>query len=253
VKADAVQLRQVIMNLVINASEALGDSEGTIAVSVHESIPPGDGGVRHVCLEVADTAAGMDEATRARIFEPFFTTKFTGRGLGLAAVQGIVRGHGGCLEVESEPGKGSRFRAYFPATDEKPAEARPAARRQAWGGSGAVLVVDDEEQVRRVAFDMVRSLGFEPVLAIDGQDALTKVERGRFRAVVLDLTMPRLDGAETLALLRQKDERVPVVLMSGYSEGEMSEQFAGQGLAAFLQKPFTCEGMARALHKALEG
>jgi PAS domain S-box-containing protein len=254
VMGDVVQMRQVLMNLVINASEALGEADGVIAVSVREGAPPGgNGDKRHVCLEVVDTGAGMDEATRARIFEPFFTTKFTGRGLGLAAVQGIVRGHGGSLHVDSQPGKGSRFCAYFPATEERPPEGQSSARRQAYTGSGAVLVVDDEEQVRQIASDMLRSLGFEPVLAVDGQDALNKVVPGRFRAVVLDLTMPRLDGAQTLALLRQKDERVPVVLMSGYTEGELNERFVGQGLAAFLQKPFTSEGMARALHKALEG
>ncbi len=245
VLGDAVQLRQVLMNLVLNASEALGEEDGLVSVSAHA-----EGGV--VCLEVEDTGCGMDEATRARIFEPFFTTKFTGRGLGLAAVQGIVRGHGGRLEVDSRPGQGCRFRVYLPATG-APVPAREAPAADAgWRGEGPVLVVDDDEQVRGVAAEMVRSIGFDPVQAGDGQEALAKVERGgRYRAVLLDLTMPRLDGVETLERLRALDADVPVVLMSGYSGRELSERYAGRGLAGFLQKPFTCEALRESLYTAL--
>ena len=263
-RGDASQVRQVMMNLVINASEALGDKDGLIAVSTRlerldddalaeegragPSPPPGD----YLCLEVADTGSGMDEATRARIFEPFFTTKFQGRGLGLAAVLGIVRGHGGVLRMHSEPGRGSRFRAYFPPS-QAPLPAAPLLRSgPSWRGKGIILIVDDEEPVRLVAAEMVRSLGFEALLASDGQDALQRLRHGASAdAVLLDLTMPRLDGAQTLEALRQLAPTLPVVLMSGYSERELTERFAGQGLAGFLQKPFSRAAIRDVLEAAL--
>jgi PAS domain S-box-containing protein len=263
--ADVTQLRQVLMNLVINASEALGDQEGIIAISTGRQVVdrdylqeahPASAQVEgpYVYLEVSDSGGGMDAETLARIFEPFYTTKFTGRGLGLSAVLGIVRGHNGILHVESSPGQGCRFRLLFPATSqaavEVPAPLRP---RSSWHGHGTVLVVDDEEPVRRVAAALVASLSFVVIEAEDGRDALKKLKQheGQVRLVLLDLTMPRLDGEQTLAELQRIASKVPVVLMSGYSERELSERFAGKGLAAFLQKPFTREDMRTRLRQAL--
>jgi PAS domain S-box-containing protein len=262
---DLTQLRQVLMNLVINASEALGDSEGLIAVSTsrqtvdgatlqaaHPGSAPSEG--EYVVLEVGDTGSGMDEETRRRIFEPFFTTKFTGRGLGLSAVLGIVRGHHGILQVHTAPWRGSTFRLFFPPTGQ-PAQERQAARRlgPSWHGLGTVLVVDDEEPVRQVTRALIGSLGFHVVLAENGREALRKLSQhaAEVRVVLLDLTMPRLDGEQTLAELRRVAPELPVVLMSGYSERELSERFADRGLAGFLQKPFTREDVRRRLREAL--
>jgi PAS domain S-box-containing protein len=277
--ADATQIRQVLLNLAINASEALGEQEGLIAVTtgrvfhtpegygrpgVASSVQPGraehEEGAKliegeYTYLEVSDTGSGMDQATIARIFEPFFTTKFTGRGLGLSAVLGIVRGHSGYLHVRSTPGKGSIFRLLFPPTKSKIILPRPSRQGLAdWSGEGLVLLVDDEETVRHVAAELLRSFGFEVLEATDGHDAIRLMrERGeQICLVLLDLTMPRMDGEQTIDELHQLVLNVPVVLMSGYSERELSERFADKGLAGFLQKPFTREQMGKKLRDALQ-
>jgi CheY-like chemotaxis protein len=195
----------------------------------------------------------MDDATLARIFEPFFSTKFTGRGLGLAAVLGIIRGHKGTLRVTSRVGSGTTFRAYFPVTDEPEQPVPTVEAEEGYRGEGTILVVDDEPAVREVTAELVRSLGFDAVEAVDGRDALNKAGRaaGPFRLVLLDLTMPQLDGIETLAGLRQTSPAVPVILMSGYSEHELTRRYGDSGLAGFLQKPFTLDELLRSLRRAL--
>jgi PAS domain S-box-containing protein len=251
VLADATQLRQVVMNLVINASEAIGDRPGTIRVAT---------GVRQiedrkfVFLEVADSGCGMDEETRKRIFDPFFTTKFTGRGLGLAAVQGIARGHKGSIEVESEPGRGSTFRLLLPAvTEEVRQRQEPLPRAVPWLGEGTILVADDEAWVRDVAARLLRSLGFGVLLARDGEEALARWHESadEIRLVLLDLTMPKLDGEETFRVLHLLRPDLPVVLMSGFSEHEAAGRFAGKGLAGFLAKPFRLEDLAECIRGVL--
>ena len=253
IEADATQLRQVIMNLVINASEAIGETDGVISLStgltpvdhaylagtlMDASLPEGE----YVFLEVADNGSGMEPETLGKIFDPFFTTKFTGRGLGLAAVLGIVRGHKGTLKVSSEPGRGTTFRLLFPAargTSETPAVA--PAPPTAWRGAGTVLVADDEETMRSTLARMLPHLGLEPVLTADGREAVEvfRADPGRFTLVLLDLTMPHLDGEQTFAELRRVRPDVRVVLMSGFDAQEAMLRFTGQGLASFLQKPFT--------------
>ncbi len=261
VLADASQLRQVVMNLVLNAAEAVGERGGSVGVSTgrvrvgpgaapEPDLAPGD----YVCLEVSDDGPGMTEEVRARMFDPFFTTKFAGRGLGLAAVQGIVRGHKGAIRVASEPGRGTTFRVLFPGaggTAEAPAVggAPPAA----WRGQGTVLVADDEEAVRAVTARMLESLGFRVVTAEDGAQAVERLraDPDAFRLVLLDLTMPRLCGEGALQALRGLRPDVRVVLMSGYTEQEVTTRFAGQGLAGFLQKPFPLEALAAKVREAL--
>ncbi len=252
VQADATQFRQIVMNLVVNASEALGERGGVIRLStgaVHAGpetfseahlgpdLPPGD----YVFLEVVDNGCGMDPDVRARIFDPFFTTKFTGRGLGLAAVLGIVRGHRGALQVETEPGRGTTFRVLLPAV-EGAAEVtgRSLAAKTEWRGSGIVLVVDDEATVRAATSQLLRSLGFEVRLAVDGVEGVEifRAAPQAFALVLLDLTMPRLGGGGVYEVVRALHPTVPVVLMSGYNEGEVAERFGDDGPAAFLQKPF---------------
>ncbi len=252
VMADASQLRQIVMNLVINASEAIGDRSGVIALHtglvradrryladtwLAPGLPEGD----YAFLEVSDSGSGMTPELKARIFEPFFTTKFTGRGLGLAAVLGIVRSHNGTLKVYSEPGKGSTFKLLLPiaagVATEQPVASSPA---DTWRGSGRILVVDEEETLRTVLARVLENLGFTATLAADGREAaaLFEAEPDAFAAVVMDLTMPHLDGTEAYARMRRVRPDVRVLLMSGFSEEAATINFAGKGLAGFLQKPF---------------
>ncbi len=253
VMADAAQLRQIIMNLVMNASDALGDEVGQIHLRTscmhaderYLARLQGGGELRpgeYVVLEVTDNGCGMSIETQARMFEPFFSTKFTGRGLGLAAVLGIVRGHKGALKVKSALGQGTTFQLLLPAdrasNADSPVEKTPQPK---WRGTGTVLVIDDEESVRLVSTKMLEALGFEVMTATDGVDGLTvyRAHAEKICAVLLDLTMPRMDGEETFRELRKLRHDACVILMSGYNEQEASARFAGKGLAGFLPKPFT--------------
>lgn len=252
VDADATQLRQIIMNLVINASEAIGNKSGVIAINtgcmqcdkkylnsgwLNEQIAEG----LYVWLEIADTGCGMDKDTVSKIFDPFFTTKFTGRGLGMAAVLGIVRGHKGAIRVYSEPGRGSTFKVLLPA-GEKPKELfnENNQRQTAWKGTGTVLLVDDEETVIGIGSEMLKELGFDVLTAMDGREALElfRQNQDNICCIILDLTMPHLDGEQTFRELRQIRHDVKVIMSSGYNEQEINQRFAGKGLAGFIQKPY---------------
>jgi two-component system cell cycle sensor histidine kinase/response regulator CckA len=265
VEADASQLRHVVMNLVANAAEAIGDRDGTVQIStaavdcdarheivdhLGESLSPG----RYVVLEVADSGVGMGEETRARAFDPFFSTKFTGRGLGLAAVLGIVRSHRGAIQVDSEPGRGTTFRVYLPALTPGTGHAPDLAVAAPMNPSAAVLVVDDEDGVRTLAERMVQRCGFEAVGAADGLEALRLIRQNpdRFSCVLLDLTMPKMGGEDTLRELRQVAPTLPVILCSGYQALELSERFAEQRLAGFIQKPYRLADIKAGLDAALE-
>lgn len=257
VSADATQLRQIVMNLVLNASEAIGAKSGFISVTTgllhadrtylyqtifNPELPEGD----YVYLEVSDNGGGMTQETLSKIFDPFFTTKFTGRGLGLAAVLGIVRGHNGTLKVYTELGKGTSFKILIPSTYEP---ATPPiiidSELDQWRGSGTVLVVDDEEIVRTTATRMLTSMGFTVLTANDGREGIAtfKAHAESIRAVVLDLTMPHLDGEATFRELRLLRPEVRVLLVSGFDEQEAVNRFLGKGLAGFLQKPFKMESL----------
>ena len=266
VEVDATQIRQVIMNLVINASEAIGDESGVISIStgltrvdraylaetlMDPDLPEGE----YVFIEVSDTGSGMSPETKARIFDPFFTTKFTGRGLGLAAVLGIVRGHKGAMKVYSELGRGTTFKLLFPAASgvcEISSAATPSAD-VLWHGTGTVLVVDDEETMRSTVARMMRRLGMEPVLVCDGREAVEvfRAEPDRFALVLLDLTMPHMDGEQTFSELRRLRPDVRVVLMSGFNAQEAVVRFTGKGLASFLQKPFAFAELRDVLRSVL--
>lgn len=257
IQADASQIQQLIMNLVINAAEAIGESDGTVAVSTRErDIGPGEPGEgrelrpgRYVEIVVEDTGCGMDEATRARIFDPFFTTKFTGRGLGLAAAQGIVRGHKGRITVQSEPGRGSRFSVLFPAAAES--ELYTVSETSTLQGSGTVLVIDDEEMVRSSAAIALERYGYTVHTAESGAKALEIIGRDeKIVAAVLDLTMPVMSGEEALRRIRELRPDLPIVLSSGYSADEAVRRFRAHGLAGFLQKPYTAARLAEAVKAA---
>jgi len=264
VEADAGQLQQIIMNLVINGAEAVGESGGTVLVRTGvQDVDPqyiatvsSDGerlrSGRYVNLEVHDTGCGMSAETLARIFDPFFTTKFTGRGLGLSAVQGIVRAHHGALKVYSTPGQGTTFKVLFPASASRASEA-PAPFTGDLAGSGVVLVVDDEDIVRNTASHTLARYGYDTVPAADGAEALEIFRRDpdRIALVLLDLTMPVMSGEEALRQMQLIRPDVRVLLTSGYNEVEAVQRFAGKGLAGFVQKPYTAMALAEKVKAAM--
>jgi signal transduction histidine kinase/CheY-like chemotaxis protein len=252
IEADTTQLQQVLLNLVINASEAIGDRTGTVTIRTavrdcsaddlavdyaDDRHPPG----RYVEWTVADTGTGMTAEVRARIFDPFFSTKFTGRGLGLAAVLGIVRGHRGTLTVDSEPGRGSTFRILLPALAATPPAATPVpASTVDRSTSGRVLLIDDEDSVRAVAKVMLERLGYAVTAAATGPDGLelARAAAGSWSFAVVDLTMPGLNGLETATDLRRIQPGLKILLASGYDEAELAEGKAESPPDAFLQKPY---------------
>ena len=265
IEADPSQIRQVVMNLIVNASEALGEKSGIISVvsglmecdeeyltdvflasELKEGV--------YVFLEVSDTGCGMDKETSRKIFDPFFTTKFTGRGLGLAAVLGIVRSHNGAIQVYSEPDRGTTFKVLFPAVLDG-ATPQPVAEpiTDVFRGQGTVLVVDDEPSARTVTKLFLEKAGFDTLLARDGEEAVQvfKDHSDEITAVVLDLTMPRMGGEATFRELRRIRADVKVLLSSGYNELEVTQRFIGKGLAGFIQKPYKFSVLMKKLKEIL--
>jgi PAS domain S-box-containing protein len=270
---DATQIRQVIMNLITNASEAIGDKSGVIALStgtmecdrayldefphtgLDKSMPEG----AYTYLEVADTGCGMDRETIEKIFDPFFTTKFSGRGLGMSAVLGIMRGHKGAIRVYSEPGKGTSFKVLFPV-NELPDKGTPARRKsefetEDWCGRGTVLIADDEEAVCAVGKQMLERLGFNVLTACDGGEAIEvfREHADEIVGVLLDLTMPHFDGEQTFREIHRIRPDIPVVLSSGYNMQDATQRFAGKGLAGFIQKPYNLATLREKLMEVLGG
>jgi signal transduction histidine kinase/CheY-like chemotaxis protein len=258
IEADPTQLQQIVMNLIINAAEANPpNADGLVIVETgvaqideeylrgtHAADDAGPG--EYVFVEVRDTGCGIDQETLSKIFDPFFTTKFLGRGLGLAAVLGIVRGHHGALKVTSRPGKGSTFRVLFPAVPgvELPRRVQPA--RSDLAGSGTVLVVDDEEIVRKIAASTLQRWGYKVLLAENGQIAMDLFSKmaDTISLVLLDLTMPVMNGEQTFHKMRSVSPNVKVILSSGYDEADAMRRFRGAGLAGFIQKPYTAAKLA---------
>ena len=265
VEADASQLRQVVMNLVTNAADAIGGAPGRIEIMtgrmaatreylsqccIGQDLEPGE----FVFAEIADTGCGMDEKTKARIFDPFFTTKVTGRGLGLAAVLGIVRSHRGAIAVESTPGVGTRFRLLLPVVDiASSSRPVPNTALRTPAPSGTVLIVDDDDGVRTVSTLSLERAGFHVVTARDGEEGMALMEQrgGDFDAVLLDMTMPRLSGTETCHLIRQLRPELPIVLTSGYTEPEADAGLDIRDVAGFLQKPFTPASLVKMVQDAV--
>jgi PAS domain S-box-containing protein len=259
--ADPTQMRQIVMNLVINASEALGEQDGEIFITTRLVRPTADyfGGAAltppelnqdFVLFQVRDTGCGMSAETLAKIFDPFFTTKFAGRGLGLAAVQGIIRSHKGGLKVTSSPGAGATFTLLFPVTGGA-TEAHQTRRTTStpWRQEGLALIIDDEDHVRGVTEGMLHSCGMRTESARDGYEGvdLFRAKPHEFDVVVLDMTMPRLTGEETLQYLREVRPDVRVLFMSGYNRREVVDTLAGSGVLSFIQKPFTLDGLREQL------
>jgi CheY-like chemotaxis protein len=264
VDADVAQLQQLIMNLVINAAEAIPEHcQGTVLVitRVQEAdtqyletldsahIPPGN----YVAISVHDNGVGMDEATLSKIFDPFFTTKFTGRGLGLAAAGGIVRGHKGALKVFSSPGQGSTFKVLLLVSAAARNKSLPQTVHSDLSGRGMVLVVDDEPIVRKIAITSLERYGYTVVTAENGREGVERFRElhPQLTIVILDMTMPVMSGEDALQQMRLINPQVPVVLRSGYNEVEAIGRFAGKGLAGFLQKPYTAAALGQKIQTIL--
>ncbi len=264
IEADATQLQQVIMNLVINASDAIGDKSGTIAIStgmmdcdhsylqeswLNNHPQPG----RYVFIEVADTGCGIAPEKINRIFEPFFSTKFTGRGLGMAAVLGIVQGHSGAIKIYTELNQGSTFKVLIPVSPLPVQEKTTRIEATPLREGGLVLLVDDEETVRSIGVEMLSEFGFETITAADGKEALEIFEQQhkQIRFVMMDLTMPQMNGEEAFREFRRIDPAVKVIICSGYNEQEVSQKFVGKGLAGFLKKPYQFSDLQEKIQRLL--
>ena len=255
--ADASQIRQVTMNLIINASEAIGEKQGEVAVSlakitiradqhqkdyIGDIIPPG----RYACLEVTDNGCGMDAETQQRIFEPFYTTKFTGRGLGMSAVLGIIKAHNGGLQLFSKPGQGTTFKVYLPISISETAQ-DPSIQLTSpslpWKGSGTVLLVEDEEQVTLIAKVMLEELGFTVIGASNGKEALEQYQRNakEISLVVTDIGMPVMDGYALFRELKKLNPDLPIIISSGFGDADVTSRIPSEEVAGMISKPYNFE------------
>lgn len=261
------------MNLITNAAEAIEEQPGFIKLSTGvldcdrnlladsrlvDKPEPG----RFVYLEVTDNGIGMSEETQRRIFDPFFTTKFTGRGLGMSAVLGIVKGHGGALFVKSVPGRGSTIKVAFPTIESdinvttQKAEAAIESRSAATGPlSGSVLVVDDEKSVLRICVTMVKLCGLTVITASDGAEAIRKfrTHSNEIDLVLMDLTMPNMDGVAAMHELRRIKPEIKIILSSGFNEQELDERVGNQNPSGFIRKPYSMKNLKAELRRVLSG
>ncbi len=270
IRANANQMHQVLTNLITNVWESIGDNGGTIRLII-KTVSSADIPASHcfpidyqpqsipyACMEVTDTGCGISDKDIEKIFDPFFTTKFTGRGMGLPVVLGIVRAHNGAVSVESKPGRGSVFRIFLPvSTEEIPLQQEKIVPVQksaiSLKGGGTVLLIEDEEQVREMAGIMLSRLGYTVLEAKDGVEAVEifQQHQDEIRCVLSDLTMPRMDGWETLVALRKLSPDIPVILSSGYDEARVMAGEHPERPNAFLGKPYQLKGLGDTIRRVL--
>jgi two-component system cell cycle sensor histidine kinase/response regulator CckA len=268
IEADPSQVQQIILNLIVNASEAIGDRLGVITLATRtrryddralaksclKTVPPAG---KYVALEVSDTGCGMDDGTMRRLFDPFFTTKFVGRGLGLPAIMGIVGSHGGAILVESEPGKGSTFTILFPpcarSRERVASAAENDAGAQASPFSGTILLVEDEEPVRTACAGLLKALGFTVVEAAGGEQAIEmmKTIAGAISCAIVDITMPGMDGIATISAMRRIRPDLKVILTSGYLQRRVEHRLAREDAVCFIQKPYQLSELRTLLEQVL--
>jgi len=263
IEADAGQLEQVLMNLFVNAADAMPRGGNLVVRTVntdHHAMKgklynpkPGN----YVLITVADSGMGMDQKTMGRLFEPFFTTKEMGRGtgLGLASVYGIVKGHGGFIDVESQKGKGTTFRIYLAATDKPVAQGSPEVTETIKRGSETILLVDDEQMMLDIGRDLLQTMGYRVITARDGEEAV-EIYRGRsdeIDLVLLDIVMPRMGGGQAYDRIKSINPSVKVLLLSGYSIDGEATQILSRGCNGFIQKPFNLEQLSRSIKAVLAG
>lgn len=267
IRGDVSQIRQVAMNLITNAAEAIGDRPGVIAISIHEvELKAGEltrtfpqGGLpagRYIRLEVSDTGDGMSKETMQKIFDPLFTTKITGRGLGLASVLNVIQRHHGAIEVSSQMGQGAVFRVYFPVEEQdgdSGAGELPAVSEE-WHGYGTVLVADDEVSIRSIAAALLEHLGFRVITATDGLETVNLYTEHAEEIVLLlmDLNMPKLNGIEAAMRVRHINPRIPVLFMSGYPRNQVMERFGRHAHTDCIQKPFERGELMRGLRAVMD-
>jgi CheY-like chemotaxis protein len=269
VNGDPTQLRQIVMNLIINASEAIGNEHGEIQVTLSriflndghldkdyngKPIPPGG----YVCLEVSDNGCGMDKETKLRLFEPFYTTKFTGRGLGMSAVLGIIMSHGGVLQLFSQKGQGTTFKVYLPVQIDELAGDNTHAPSESpvqWMGTGTILLVEDEDQVRIIAKTLLEMFGFTVIEAADGKEALELYQNNisDITLVLTDMGMPIMDGCELFFKLKSLNPQLPIIISSGFGDAEVSSRIASDEIAGIISKPYNPNQLREALKNALGG
>ena len=225
------------------------DERAAFRFPAHEPLPSGS----YAVLTVSDTGSGMAVEVQARLFDPFFTTKATGRGLGLSAILGIIRGHRGGIQMESAPGEGTTFRLFFPLRASAPAPHESTGRDEEAELSGEVLLADDEPAVLEAGRALLESLGFTVLTAEDGEAAISCfIEHlDRIRLVIVDQTMPRMSGTDTFRAIRRLRPELPVILSSGFSEEEVGDILQAEGLEGFLQKPYRLADLERVVRKAL--
>ncbi len=265
---DANQLRQIVMNLIINASEAIGEVHGEVCVSLSKvaikadqpekdhngkTVPPG----LYVCVEVADNGCGMDDSTKLRIFEPFFTTKFTGRGLGMSAALGIIKAHGGALQLFSQLGQGSTFKAYLPVPADETTGVEnqiESAPQALWRGSGTILLVEDEDHIRDIAKNFLEMFGFTVLETVNGREALEMYQKNsaEITLVFTDMGMPVMDGYELLSELKSLDPELPIIVSSGYGDAEVSERIGSDNIAVIISKPYNPNQLREVLKSVLD-
>ena len=263
VMGDPAQLRQVVMNLITNASDALDDRSGTVKLSTsletcsRNDFPSFymDNGIKegqYVVVSVSDTGSGMDKATLSRIFDPFFTTKFTGRGLGLAAVLGIVRAHSGGITVASTPGEGTEMSIFLPVCEDGEIPGEKDSLHSVNDGNGRILLVDDEDSVRSVTGKILHKLGYEVVYACNGREAVELVSENRegFHCIIMDFTMPVMDGFEAFEKINEIDPEARIIISSGFARDEVLKKFSGKKHAGILHKPYSIDEVSLAVKKA---
>jgi PAS domain S-box-containing protein len=263
IEGDASQIRQVVMNLIINGAEAIGEGPGTVRISsglrdrppsAADPAAPAEKPASEVYLEVKDSGSGMSDATRAKIFDPFFTTKFAGRGLGLAAVAGILGGHMGRLDVESIPGEGTTFTVFFPAVEPIAPQAIVPKLPLAERGAGTLLLADDEPSLRKMCQDVLEDSGYTVLLAENGQEAVEMFRDNapEIATVLLDLTMPVMGGREAFRLIREIRPDVPVIFMTGFDVDSARDNLGTGQREAYLQKPYPIASLLTMVRASVE-
>jgi DNA-binding response OmpR family regulator len=269
IKADASQIRQIVMNLIINASEAIGEAQGEILVSLDRVVVRADelekdhlGAIipagHYVCLEVIDDGCGMDKDIQQRLFEPFYTTKFTGRGLGMSAVLGIIKARKGALKLHSHPGLGSAFKVYLPFQDDDVTIGSAPAQTvssESWRGSGTVLLVEDEVEVLLIAQAMLEDIGFSVIAACNGKEGLERYKENAadITLVMTDIGMPVMDGYALFGELKALKPELPIILFSGFGHFAVSSRIDPDDMAGFVSKPFRLDQVRDVLKGTVDG
>lgn len=267
IEGDVSQLNQVVMNLIINASEAIGIAQGEVNVSLDKieiiagktfedyngnPTPPGE----YVCLEVTDNGSGMDETTLSKLFEPFYTTKFTGRGLGMSAVLGIIKSHGGVLQLFSQPGQGTTFKVFLPALLNEPTgDENQSSSSESWQGSGTILLVEDEDEVRFIAKELLKMFGFTVLEAVNGKEALEVYQKNAadIMLVFTDIGMPVMDGYELIEKLKNLKPELPIIISSGYGDADVKVRIGSDNIAGIASKPYSTDTLRELLQSVMEG